>query len=61
MLLLDGASYHMSGDTLAVMKSLELPVMFLGPHSYNAAACELLFAALKATHLNIERLPTGRR
>ena len=61
VLLLDGAAYHMSGDALAVMKSLQLPIMFLGPHSFNCAACELLFAALKATNMNVERAPTGRR
>ena len=54
VLLMDGAPYHMSGDTLAVMKSLQLPIMFLGPHSYSCAPCELLFASLKATHMNTE-------
>ena len=61
VMLLDGAAYHMSGDTLATMKSLRIPVMFLGPHSYNCAACELLFAALKSTHLNVDGVPTGRK
>ena len=55
VMLLDGASYHWSGDTLAIMKKLKLPVMSLAPHSYNCAPCELLFAAVKATHLNVDQ------
>ena len=60
VLLLDGAPYHVSSEALAVMKELDLPVCFLGPHSYNCAPAELLFAALKSTHLNVELEGTAK-
>ena len=60
ILLLDGATYHTCDETLVHMKQLQLPVMFLGPASYNVAPCELMFAHLKAVHLNPEGLPSGK-
>ena len=52
IILLDGATYHCSDETLDHMKSLSLPIMFLGPASYNVAPCELMFAQIKSVLLN---------
>ena len=43
------------------MKRLNIPVMFFGTASYNVAATELMFAALKSTQLNPEGLQTGKK
>ena len=58
---MDGAKYHTSDITLKAMKELKIPIMFLGPNSYNTAVCELLFAAIKSTDLNQERLALGKK
>ena len=61
ILLLDGAPYHLSRTTMAAMEKLRIPVCFLGPHSYNTAPAELVFAALKRGHLNPMQKQTGRK
>ena len=61
LILLDNAPYHQSAQTLKVFKNLKLPIMFLGPNSYSTAPCELVFAQLKATDLNPEHLPLGKK
>ena len=60
VILMDGALYHQSDDTLAHMKSLQLPVMFFGPASYNVAPVELMFGLIKAVQLNPDGLSTGK-
>ena len=57
----DNATYHVSTETMAILKALNVPLMFLGPHSYNVAPQELLFAAIKSTHMNLDMEPTGKR
>ena len=52
IILLDGASYHNSRPTIQVFERLRIPVMFLAPHSYNVAPCELYFAWFKAEDIN---------
>ena len=47
VLTFDGASYHQTTETLAMLRDLRVPTMVLGPSSYNVAACELAFSALK--------------
>jgi len=44
VILLDGASYHQSKEFKIVAAKLRLPLMLLGPHSYDAAPSELFFA-----------------
>ena len=44
IILIDGAPYHISDETLDHMKQLNIPLMFLGPASYNVAPCELMFS-----------------
>ena len=48
VLLLDGAPYHTSESTLQLMEGLQIPVLFTGPHSYDAVPIELLFASFKS-------------
>ena len=61
VILLDGASYHNSKSTIQVFEQYNIPVMFLSPHSYNAAPAELYFAWFKSAHLNPKRLPQSKR
>ena len=44
ILLLDNASYHKGTNILKLYESLRIPIMFTGPHSYDAVPCELFFA-----------------
>jgi len=57
----DNATYHSSEETRAVIKTLNLSLIFSGPYSYSAAPIELLFAGLKMGELNPDRFPTGKR
>ena len=59
-MVLDNASYHATTNTLKVLEALEIPVMFTGPHSYDAAPCELFFAAFKREDINPRRVTTGK-
>ncbi len=59
-LLLDNAPYHTSPATLGVMEKLKIPVLFTGPHSYDASPCELFFAHFKKADINPNRLATGK-
>ena len=61
ILLLDGATYHMTPETRAHLIQLRVPVMFSGPYSYRIAPCELFFAYLKQGALNPTGLPTRKR
>ena len=61
VIFLDGASYHQSDATMKLMKRLKIPYMILGPHSYNAAPCELYFAKFKSADINPRKVPAGKR
>ena len=61
VILLDNAPYHKSDSTMNLMQGLKIPVLFTGPHSYDAAPIELLFAAFKSCDVNPRNLPTGKR
>ena len=56
VILLDGASYHNSKTTIQIFEQLKIPVMFLGPHSYNVAPAELYFAWFKKVDINPRKL-----
>ena len=56
VVLLDGASYHNSKATVQIFEQFKIPVMFLGPHSYNVAPCELYFAWFKKDDINPRKL-----
>ena len=59
--MLDGASYHISGEVQTYLSDLKIPVIFTGPYSYDACPCELFFSQLKSTELNPEGLSTGTK
>ena len=61
VLLLDGASYHASKETVEVLERLKIPVMYLAPHSYNVAPCELYFAWFKKEDINPRKVPQSKR
>jgi transposase len=52
MLLLDNASFHKSSQAKENYKAMKLPIMFLGPYSFNMAAVEKLFSFVKNRDLN---------
>ena len=54
---LDGASWHVSKENLAVFEKLKAQLIISGPYSYDGSAIELLFAAMKKGNLNPEGLP----
>ena len=52
---------HKSADTLKLFQQLNITIIFTGPHSYDAAPCELLFAAFKSVDVNPRHVPTGKK
>ena len=61
VLLLDNAKYHVSEETRAGIKKLQIPVMYSGPYSYSSAPIELMFAGLKMGQLQPLDQPTGKK
>ena len=61
ILLLDGASYHKTQEIQDHLRRLGLQVIYTGPHSYDAAPCELFFAGIKKGDLNPDELPMGKK
>jgi hypothetical protein len=57
----DGAGYHQSATTLKLLRDLQVPIMVSGPHSYEAAPCELWFSLFKRVNINPRKLKTGKR
>ena len=47
IMIWDGAAYHRSTETRKTLERLNVPIMMLGPYSYDAASAELFFAAFK--------------
>ena len=37
VITMDNAPYHVSTETMTILKTLNVPIMFLGPYSYNVA------------------------
>ena len=60
VILLDNATYHAAVSTMELFNGLDIPILFSGPHSYDAALCELLFAHFKRNDINQNHLPTGK-
>jgi len=58
---LDNAPYHKSAAALKVLEDLSVPVIFTGPHSYDAVPVELLYAAFKSRDINPRHVPTGKK
>ena len=61
IIIVDGAKYHQSKKFLEVAAALRLPYMILGPHSYDAAPCELLFAHFKKVDINPRKVPSSKK
>ena len=61
VILLDGAPYHRSAIMLDFFEDNQVPIIFTGPHSYDASPIELFFAAFKSRDINPEKLPLGKR
>ena len=59
--MLDNAPYHTSSSMMAFFKEYQVPVIFTGPHSYDASPIELFFAAFKSKDINPESIATGKR
>ena len=60
IILVDNARYHAAAGTLKVFQALRIPILFTGPHSYDAAPCELFFAAFKRADVNPRKVATGK-
>jgi hypothetical protein len=61
IVILDGAKYHISVKSRNQMKKLGFSIIFSGPHSYDAASCEHLFAQLNNSDLNPLTEKTSKR
>ena len=61
ILVMDGASYHIASSTRDLMKKLNLPVIILGPYSYDLNPVELFFAAFKSDDVNLRKVPTSKK
>ena len=61
VILHDNAPYAVSESKLELMEGLKIPMIFTGPHSYDAAPVELLFAAFKSKDVNPRNIPQSKR
>ena len=52
IILLDNATYHRSNETMDHIRSLRLPILYLGPYHYRMAPVEMLFNVIKSHDLN---------
>ena len=43
-----------------MLECLRVPIMMMGPYSYDIAPCELFFAAFKSADINPSKVPTGK-
>jgi hypothetical protein len=59
IIFMDNAKYHDSTQTLKLLADLDVPVIYTGPHSYDAAPCEKWFALFKQTSINPRKIKTG--
>ena len=60
VLIWDNASYHTAGRTKSLLETLKIPLLFLGPYSYDMAPAELLFAKLKSSDLHPGEIKVGK-
>ena len=44
-----------------MLERLRVPIMMMGPYSYDIAPCELFFAAFKNADINPSKVPTGKQ
>ena len=60
IIFLLGAAYHRAKGTMEMLKRLRVPITMLGPYSYDAAPCELFFAAFKRADVNPNNIKLGK-
>jgi len=46
---------------MILLQELQVPMMMSGPHSYDAAPCELWFSLFKRVNINPRKVKTGKR
>jgi hypothetical protein len=61
VLVWDGAGYHTSKETMAMLEDYQVPMLQLGAYGYLLNTPELLFAAFKSKKLNIDDVPVGKK
>ena len=61
IILHDNASYFKNGKMMKLLKDLDVPILFTGPHSYSAVPIELWFAHFKRDDINPRHIPTGKK
>ena len=61
VIMWDNASYHSNPRTKRLLERLRIPLMFLGPYSYDMAPAELLFAKLKTADLHPGEIAVGKK
>ena len=44
-----------------MLERLRVPIMMMGPYSYDIAPCELFFAAFKSADINPSKVSTGKQ
>ena len=44
-----------------MLERLKVPIIMMGPYSYDAAPCELFFAAFKSADINPAKVPLGKQ
>jgi hypothetical protein len=45
---------------MEMLERLQVPISMMGPYSYDAAPCELFFAAFKKADVNPAKVPLGK-
>jgi hypothetical protein len=45
---------------MEMLERLRVPITMMGPYSYDAAPCELFFAAFKRADVNPAKVPLGK-
>ena len=61
LLLIDGARYQTSKESIEHMRQLGFKVCVSAPYSFSGAAIEFAFSLLKSKDLNPSKLKTGKK
>ena len=61
VIIWDNATYHTSNGTKSLLETLKIPLLQLGPYSYDMAPAELLFARLKGGDLTPGQVAVGKK
>ena len=61
VVLLDGAGYHTTPETVNAVHLNGFGLIFSGPYSFDAATCERVFGALKSGLIRDSSLNLGKK